>query len=662
MNVAVVDVGRTRSGSWSAARSPDGISAVARGKRVVGLGADVERNGAISAPKLAEAVECVAGFVDRGPRRRRGADRRRRRLARPAGAQRRPARARRSRGRQGSARACSRATRRPASRSRERSKAARQTGRSRSCDVGGGSTQIAVGTVDDGAAWLRSVDLGSLRLSARIPYGDPPTKDEHGRRSAPRRAPTVATLTPPLPGQALAVGGTARTLRKLVGRHARAGRAAARRCGSCARSRPRSSTERYDIDLWRARALPAGAAILAEIQSLLGVPLEVGRGGLREGARARAARPPAGRSGRRQVGLGPDVPAVDRQHPDRTLLRLAVPADELADHVAVRRQRGHAVEGGDQVERLVGSRSLRQLVALLEVEAKPLRGGLEASGRSAGTGSRPVGSRPGCSASRRAPSPACGPSCRAAASRRRRPMRRGRRRGRGGRATPSRAALGQRLEHADVAVVGEQSGRFPDREPACVVDLHRRLELAADRPHQPVADDLRPAGRVVVRDARRAPRSSSQRRPVSSSTSRSAHSSSLSPRSAFPFGSVQSSYLRAVDDDDLAPVGRSRTTTPPAARTTSAHQNAARAGLVERAPRVGERCARRLLARCAAARSAARRRARSCRRRERRARGCRVLGDAGVLVLADHVLHLLRAARRTCAPVLPSAGSASSAA
>ena len=42
--------------------------------------------------------------------------------------------------------------------------------------------------------------------------------------------------------------------------------------------------ERYGIGEERARTLPAGAAILAGIQSLLGTPLRVQRGGLREGA------------------------------------------------------------------------------------------------------------------------------------------------------------------------------------------------------------------------------------------------------------------------------------------------------------------------------------------------------------------------------------------
>ena len=41
---------------------------------------------------------------------------------------------------------------------------------------------------------------------------------------------------------------------------------------------------RYGIGEERARTLPAGAVILAGIQSLLGTPLRVQRGGLREGA------------------------------------------------------------------------------------------------------------------------------------------------------------------------------------------------------------------------------------------------------------------------------------------------------------------------------------------------------------------------------------------
>ena len=75
-------------------------------------------------------------------------------------------------------RASSPARRRPGSRSRARSPAITAGGAVAVCDVGGGSAQLAVGTVERGPAWLRSVDLGSLRLSARVPTADPPAKEE----------------------------------------------------------------------------------------------------------------------------------------------------------------------------------------------------------------------------------------------------------------------------------------------------------------------------------------------------------------------------------------------------------------------------------------------------------------------------------------------------
>ena len=41
-------------------------------------------------------------------------------------------------------------------------------------DVGGGSSQLAVGTRRDGLAWVRSIDIGSMRLSSRLLEDDPP--------------------------------------------------------------------------------------------------------------------------------------------------------------------------------------------------------------------------------------------------------------------------------------------------------------------------------------------------------------------------------------------------------------------------------------------------------------------------------------------------------
>ena len=42
------------------------------------------------------------------------------------------------------------------------------------CDVGGGSAQVAVGTRRDGVAWVRSIDIGSMRLTSRLLDDDPP--------------------------------------------------------------------------------------------------------------------------------------------------------------------------------------------------------------------------------------------------------------------------------------------------------------------------------------------------------------------------------------------------------------------------------------------------------------------------------------------------------
>lgn len=148
-------------------------------------------------------------------------------------------------------------------------------------DVGGGSTQIMVGT-EQGPAWLRSVELGSLRLTERVVTADPPTQEEL-EAAAGVAEQAFEGLTPPLPISALATGGTARTLRRSAGR--RLGEKDLTEALRSLSAKPaKELAAAYGIPAERARVLPAGAILLREAHRLLGVKLEVAKGGVREGA------------------------------------------------------------------------------------------------------------------------------------------------------------------------------------------------------------------------------------------------------------------------------------------------------------------------------------------------------------------------------------------
>jgi exopolyphosphatase / guanosine-5'-triphosphate,3'-diphosphate pyrophosphatase len=142
------------------------------------------------------------------------------------------------------------------------------------CDVGGASTEIAVGAPGSSPDWVASVDLGSVRLTTR-------TDDlASARREA---ADAFAELEPPKFELALAVGGSARAARRLVGPWlGDAELTEALRLVET--TSPRAISRRFGVDRSRARILPAGVAILAQVHELLGVPLHVCDGGIREGA------------------------------------------------------------------------------------------------------------------------------------------------------------------------------------------------------------------------------------------------------------------------------------------------------------------------------------------------------------------------------------------
>lgn len=147
-------------------------------------------------------------------------------------------------------------------------------------DVGGGSAQIVVGTCDAGAGWSVSLPLGSGDLTAAHLHGDPPAGDELAALRDEVSA-TLGAITVPSVEHALAVGGSATSLRRLAG--PRLEPAALERVLATLLAAPAAQlAERLRIAPERARLLPAGIIVLAAMTSHVG-PLDVARGGLREG-------------------------------------------------------------------------------------------------------------------------------------------------------------------------------------------------------------------------------------------------------------------------------------------------------------------------------------------------------------------------------------------
>jgi exopolyphosphatase/guanosine-5'-triphosphate,3'-diphosphate pyrophosphatase len=147
-------------------------------------------------------------------------------------------------------------------------------------DVGGGSAQLVVGTRAGGVGWTASLPLGSGDLAAAHLAGDPPTDAELASlRAAVVEA--IGAVAPPPVDRTLAVGGSATSLRRLAG--PLLDRPALDRALAALLAAPAAVVaEQTGIAPERVRLLPAGIAVLAAVAERLG-PLEVARGGLREG-------------------------------------------------------------------------------------------------------------------------------------------------------------------------------------------------------------------------------------------------------------------------------------------------------------------------------------------------------------------------------------------
>ena len=148
-------------------------------------------------------------------------------------------------------------------------------------DVGGGSTELVCGSLAEGVRWSQSFRVGSCFLADAYLRSDPPSAREldRVRRHA---AGVFEGLAAPRPDVAYAVGGSATSLRRLVG--AVLDRESLERSVRVLASAPAAEVaRRFDLHLERVRLLPAGILLLEEASAALGVPLQIARGGLREG-------------------------------------------------------------------------------------------------------------------------------------------------------------------------------------------------------------------------------------------------------------------------------------------------------------------------------------------------------------------------------------------
>ncbi len=148
-------------------------------------------------------------------------------------------------------------------------------------DVGGSSSEIAIGTVADGVRASSSFRIGSGFLADAYLHADPPTIEQLARVRA-HVSGVFEGFALPTPELAVAVGGSSTSLRRLVGGvldH----QALERGLRILATGRSDEVGRAFELEPERVRLLPGGMLILEEISDRLERPLMIGRGGLREG-------------------------------------------------------------------------------------------------------------------------------------------------------------------------------------------------------------------------------------------------------------------------------------------------------------------------------------------------------------------------------------------
>ena len=128
---------------------------------------------------------------------------------------------------------------------------------------------------------MHSFKIGSGSLADDFLSNDPPSPAEI-RAARERIASFFDGVELDHPDQAVAVGGSATSLRTLVG--AVLEYETLERAVRVLASDPIIEVaKKFELDPRRVRILPAGVLLLEKLSELLGQPLQIGKGGLREG-------------------------------------------------------------------------------------------------------------------------------------------------------------------------------------------------------------------------------------------------------------------------------------------------------------------------------------------------------------------------------------------
>ena len=148
-------------------------------------------------------------------------------------------------------------------------------------DVGGGSSEVVLGSASEGLRSVQSFKIGSGSLADDFLANDPPSPAEL-RAVREYIAEFFDGVEFEQPGQAVAVGGSATSLRALVG--AALEYETLERAIRVLTGAPIADVaKRFELDPRRVRILPTGVLLLEKLSELLGQPLQIGKGGLREG-------------------------------------------------------------------------------------------------------------------------------------------------------------------------------------------------------------------------------------------------------------------------------------------------------------------------------------------------------------------------------------------